>query len=74
METNVGATDKTVRIGLGALAGLVSLGILLNALSLPAVLSPVLGVAAVILLVTGLTSFCGLYAALGVDTCATGSR
>jgi hypothetical protein len=74
MQSNVGATDRTVRIGLGAIAGLVSLGILLGALSLPPVLSPVLGVAALVLLATGLTSFCGLYAVLGVDTCATKAR
>lgn len=74
MQQNVGATDRTVRIGLGALAGLVSLGILLNVLSLPTALSPVLGVAAIMLLATGFMSFCGLYAVLGVDTCPTGSR
>jgi hypothetical protein len=69
MEQNVGDADKAVRIGAGALAGLVSLGILLGALSLPAVLSPVLGVAAVVLLVTGFTGVCGLYAMLGTNTC-----
>jgi len=74
MEKNVGATDKAVRIGVGALAGLVSLAILLGTLSLPEVLSPVLGVAAVVLLVTAFTGFCGLYAVLGVDTCPAGSR
>lgn len=74
MEKNVGATDKAVRIGVGALAGLVSLAILLDTLSLPEVLSPVLGVAAVVLLVTAFTGFCGLYAVLGVDTCPAGSR
>jgi hypothetical protein len=71
---NVGATDRTVRIGLGALAGVVSLAILLGALPLPTVLSPVLVVAAVVLLATGLMSSCGLYAVLGVDTCGTGAR
>jgi ABC-type transport system involved in multi-copper enzyme maturation permease subunit len=74
MEKNVGATDKAVRIGVGALAGLVSLAILLGTLSLPPLLSPVLGVAAVVLLVTAFTGFCGLYAVLGVDTCPAGSR
>jgi len=74
MEQNVGTTDKAVRIGVGALAGLASLAILLGALSLPEILSPVLGVAAVVLLVTAFTGFCGLYAVLGVDTCPVGSR
>lgn len=70
MERNVGSTDKTARILLGALAGVVSLGILSNAISLPAILAPVLGLASVILLATGFTGFCGLYGLLGVDTCS----
>jgi hypothetical protein len=74
MDKNVGSTDKAVRIGVGALAGLASLAILFDALSLPAALSPVLGAAAVILLVTAVTGFCGLYAVLGLDTCARASR
>lgn len=47
---------------------------LAGSVSLPTVLAPVLGAVALILLVTGLTSFCGLYAVLGVDTCDAGSR
>jgi hypothetical protein len=59
---------------LGAVAGLVSIGILIDAVPLPAVSSPVLGVAAMILLVTGVTGFCGLYTVLGVDTCSVEAR
>jgi hypothetical protein len=74
MSRNVGSADRGVRIGLGALAGLVSVLALAGSVSLPTVLAPVLGAVALILLVTGLTSFCGLYAVLGVDTCDAGSR
>lgn len=74
METNVGSTDKLVRIVVGAIAGIVSLGVLAGAVPLPTVLSPVLGVGALILLVTGFTGFCGLYTLLGVDTCPADHR
>jgi hypothetical protein len=74
MERNVGSTDKTARIILGALAGFVSLGILAGAVSLPAILAPVLGLGSALLLVTGFTGFCGLYGLLGVDTCSVDTR
>lgn len=74
MDRNVGSTDKTARILIGALAGLVSLGILASAVPLPAILAPVLGLASVLLLVTGFTGFCGLYGLLGVDTCPVDTR
>lgn len=74
MERNVGATDKRVRIGLGAIAGLVSIAVLAGALPLPPLAAPVLGLGAVILLVTGLTGFCGLYSVLGMDTCPADTR
>jgi sorbitol-specific phosphotransferase system component IIBC len=64
MEKNVGQADSIARVGLGAVLGLVSLLVLGG----PPILSPVLGLAAVILLVTGLTSTCGLYSVLGVRT------
>ncbi len=70
MAQNVGQTDKLVRIGAGAVAGLVSLGLLANLVSGPAWLSPVLGLAAIALLGTAFTGYCGLYAALGINTCS----
>ncbi len=70
MAQNIGQTDKYVRIVIGALAGVWSLGILANALPGPAILSPILGIVAAMLLGTAFTGFCGLYAALGIDTCA----
>jgi tetrahydromethanopterin S-methyltransferase subunit C len=74
MTQNVGATDGTIRIGLGAIAGLVSLAILAGSLSLPALASPVLGLVAVILLGTGVTGVCPLYSVLGMDTCPADVR
>jgi hypothetical protein len=68
METNVGRADSIARVGLGAVLGLVSLLILGGTVGGPTILAPVLGLAAVILLVTGLTSTCGLYSALGIRT------
>ena len=71
---NVGATDRTVRIAIGALAGIVSLAVLANAVPLPELASPVLGLMAVVLLGTGYTGFCPLYSLLGVDTCPASPR
>jgi len=74
MAQNVGATDGSVRIGLGALAGIVSLAVVAGALPLPSLASPVLGLGAVILIGTGLTGVCPLYSVLGMDTCPVESR
>lgn len=72
MEENVGNTEGLVRIALGAVAGLLSLGILADvlpsSLTLPEIASPILGVVALALLATGYTSKCALYNALGMDT------
>jgi len=74
MDVNVGQTDKTVRIVIGAIIGLLSLATLAGAVPLPAIAAPVLGVGALILLITGYTGFCGLYSVLGVDTCPVDAR
>jgi hypothetical protein len=69
MDKNVGATDQQVRTVVGALAGTGSIAILADALSLPEILAPVLGVVAIAMLVTAATGTCGLYSLIGVDTC-----
>ncbi|MFC7228617.1 DUF2892 domain-containing protein [Salinirubellus salinus] len=69
MERNVGSLDQNVRIVVGALAGLLSLATLGGQVGLPAIASPVLGIVAVVALVTGLSGTCGLYSVLGVSTC-----
>ena len=74
MNQNVGSTDKTFRTLVGALAGVVSLATLAGAVPLPAIISPVLGVVAIMMLGTALTGTCGLYSILGVDTCSRSSR
>jgi len=68
MDQNVGDMDGLVRILVGAVLGLASLGILANMVPLDALYSPVLGVVALILLATGYTSKCALYSAIGVNT------
>ena len=74
MNQNVGSTDKMLRTTAGAIAGVVSIGILLNTLSLPAALSPVLGVVAIIMLATATVGTCPIYSLLGVDSCPRDSR
>lgn len=68
MQRNVGSTDSAVRIAIGAVLGALSLAVLANLVPLPALASPVLGVIALIALVTGATRTCGLYSLLGVRT------
>lgn len=72
MEENVGDTDKIVRIVLGAVSGLLSIGILTDvlpeSLSMPMIASPILGLVAIVLLATAFTSKCALYSALGINT------
>ena len=69
MNQNVGATDKRVRTAFGAVLGIASLATLAGAVPLPALAAPVLGVAALIMLVTATTGTCPIYSLLGVDTC-----
>lgn len=69
MAKNVGSMDRQLRTVVGAVAGIVSLAILADVLSLPEVASPVLGVVALVMLGTAATGTCGLYSLLGIDTC-----
>lgn len=72
MEENVGDTDSIVRIVIGAIAGVLSIGVLTDmlpsSLGLPGIASPILGVIAIALLATGFTSKCALYSTLGMNT------
>jgi hypothetical protein len=74
MEANVGATDRQLRTVLGAVSGALSLAVLIGTVSAPAVLSPVLGLVAVIMLGTAATGTCGVYSLIGVDTCSVESE
>jgi uncharacterized membrane protein len=71
MEENVGGLDQQLRIAVGAVLGLVSLAILGDytmGYEVPMVVSPVLGVLALVLLGTGLTSKCKINELLGRNT------
>jgi hypothetical protein len=70
MDENVGATDRQLRTALGAVLGIASLAILAGVIALPSVLSPILGVLALVMLGTAATGTCGLYSLIGVDTCS----
>lgn len=73
MEQNVGSTDGTLRTVTGAIAGTASLAILAGTISLPTVLSPVLGVVAIMMLVTATVGTCPIYSLFGVDSCSRSS-
>jgi hypothetical protein len=68
MEKNVGGSDGLVRVLAGAVLGVLSLAVLTQTVALPTLVSPVLGVLALVLLVTGSVNVCPLYSALGVGT------
>jgi hypothetical protein len=70
MDENVGATDRQLRTALGAVLGIASLAILAEVIAFPSVLSPILGVLALVMLGTAATGTCGLYSLIGVDTCS----
>jgi len=70
MSQNVGSVDRVLRTTVGAVAGIASLVTLVGAVSLPTVLSPVLGVFAMILLVTATVGTCPVYSVLGIDSCS----
>ncbi|RAW43975.1 DUF2892 domain-containing protein [Halorubrum sp. 48-1-W] len=70
MDKNVGSMDARVRTAVGAVSGTISLATLAGSVPLPAIASPVLGVVAIVMLVTAVTGTCGLYSLLGVDTCS----
>ncbi len=64
MKTNVGLTDKAIRI---VVALLVTILIYKNILS--GTLAIVAGIIAVLLLITTLIGFCPLYRIFGISTC-----
>ncbi|MFC7074052.1 DUF2892 domain-containing protein [Halovenus rubra] len=73
MSQNVGATDKRVRTGLGAVLGIGALVALAGSFSVPMILAPIFGIISLVLLVTAATGTCGLYSLIGVDTCSMNS-
>ena len=64
MKKNLGSTDKVIRILIALIIGLLYyLGIISGTTAL------VLGIFAVIFVLTSLISFCPLYLPLGISTC-----
>jgi len=65
MKKNMGATDRLIRLLI-----FVVIGVLYFADVITGTLAIVLGIVALIALITSLTSFCGLYKIFGWSTCA----
>ena len=66
-EKNVGQKDKRVRLGIALVLILVGLFANLGALE------PLMGLVAVVLIVTSFLNFCPAYALMGKNTCGTDS-
>lgn len=66
MAVNEGTLDRVIRVVLGA--ALLWIGMASAILSSP--LDTAATVVGVVMLLTGVTGFCGLYKLLGINTCA----
>ncbi len=64
MKRNVGTIDRVIRIGIALI-----IGVLYLTGQLSGTAAVILGIVALILLITGLFGSCPLYAALGMSTC-----
>ncbi|MCX7820574.1 MAG: DUF2892 domain-containing protein [Brevinematales bacterium] len=63
-KTNEGVIDRIIRAILG-------IGLIVGALFLQGILKIVLIIIGIILLITAITGFCGLYVLFGINTCST---
>ncbi len=64
MKKNIGNTDKLIRLLFALLvAVLYFFGVIPNTLAI------ILGILALIMVVTSMVSFCGLYTIFGISTC-----
>jgi hypothetical protein len=70
MDKNVGSTDQMLRTAAGAVAGIASIVILAGIDTVPAALSPVLGIVAIVMLATAAAGTCPVYSMFGVDSCS----
>ncbi|MDQ7041161.1 MAG: DUF2892 domain-containing protein [Rhodothermus sp.] len=64
MKRNVGTIDRVVRIGIALV-----IGVLYLTGQLSGTAAVILGIVALIFLITGLVGSCPLYAVLGMSTC-----
>jgi len=62
LQKNVGETDKKIRIGLGVV-------FVFLAIQIPEWPRWVLLLIGIVLILTGLLQFCGLYTIFGINTC-----
>ena len=67
MKLNMGTVDRLIRSALAILVG-----VLYFTGQISGTTAIVLGVIAVVFLLTSLVSFCPLYTLLGINTCRTG--
>jgi hypothetical protein len=68
METNVGSTDRYIRLVLGAVLAIVGLAGLLGIWAMNTVIAVVLVVVGAVFVGTGYTRQCLLYKPFGIDT------
>lgn len=64
MKTNMGSVDKIIRVAIALIIGILILTDILTG-----TWAIVLGILAVIFVLTSLIGFCGLYAVFGINTC-----
>lgn len=69
MKKNIGNTDKLIRLLLALL-----IAVLYFTNIITGTLAIILGIVALVLVITSLVSFCGLYALLGINTCKRPSK
>ncbi len=62
-KTNEGVIDRIIRLILG-------IGLIVVSLSLQGIAKIILILIGIVLLITAITGFCGLYALFGINTCS----
>ena len=71
MDRNVGSLDRTVRIALGALVAIAGVAAVGGYWAAGVAVGAVIALLGVVLVVTGTTQRCPIYAGAGIDTCDT---
>lgn len=71
MEANVGSLDRTVRIALGALVLIAGVAAVGGYWTAGVAVGAVIALLGAVLVVTGTTQRCPIYAGAGIDTCDT---
>jgi glucose uptake protein GlcU len=66
MKKNIGSTDKTIRLVVAAL-----IAVLYFTGTVTGTIAIVLGIVALILVVTSIVNFCPIYSLIGTNSCKT---